>query len=383
MRVSRRSRRYAGPVPASQRSLPDGLRKAAETFEDYLRIERGASPRTIEAYRRDIRRYLTNLAAARVREVNDATAADVVRFLDACAQRGAAGSTINRTLAAVRHFHRFCVREGIAAQNPASLVDGPARGLSLPKALTPEVVERIIEAAAGSSPAQLRDRAMLELLYGAGLRVSELVRLDVDDVDLDDRTVRCIGKGDKERVVPIGEPGAAAVRRYLRQGRGELATAGRLTHALFLRVGGGLPPAKLQGKDRWGFALVALAGPVSNLVLAFIAAVALSRLYAVDVKIDPVVIDRGAIALFGAGRFILSAAFVWNVLLAAFNLLPIPPLDGSRLIRVFLSADGRRTLDRIEPYGFLILFALIIWLSEPLSRVIQLISSGLLRIMPL
>ncbi|HYZ92529.1 MAG TPA: site-specific tyrosine recombinase XerD [Actinomycetota bacterium] len=234
-------------MPASQRSLPDGLRKAAETFEDYLRIERGASPRTIEAYRRDIRRYLTNLAAARVREVNDATAADVVRFLDACAQRGAAGSTINRTLAAVRHFHRFCVREGIAAQNPASLVDGPARGLSLPKALTPEVVERIIEAAAGSSPAQLRDRAMLELLYGAGLRVSELVRLDVDDVDLDDRTVRCIGKGDKERVVPIGEPGAAAVRRYLRQGRGELATAGRLTHALFLRVGGG----RLSRQSAW------------------------------------------------------------------------------------------------------------------------------------
>jgi Zn-dependent protease len=142
-------------------------------------------------------------------------------------------------------------------------------------------------------------------------------------------------------------------------------------------------PAKLQGKDRWGFALVALAGPVSNLVLAFIAGVALSRLYGVDVEIDPLSIDRGSIALFGAGRFILSAAFVWNVLLAAFNLIPIPPLDGSRLMRIFLSANGRRTLDRIEPYGFLILFVVIIWLGEPLSRVIQLISSGLMRILPL
>jgi integrase/recombinase XerD len=232
---------------AEQRALPDGLRKAAESFEDYLRVERGASPRTIEAYRRDVRRYLGDLASANVDQIDAAGANDVVRFLDARARSGAASSTINRTLAAVRHFHRFCVREGLAQQNPASLVDGPARGLSLPKALTADVVERIIEAASGSSPRELRDRAMLELLYGAGLRVSELVGLDVDDVDLDDRTVRCIGKGDKERVVPIGEPGAAAVRRYLRHGRGELASASRPTHALFLRVGGG----RLSRQSAW------------------------------------------------------------------------------------------------------------------------------------
>lgn len=142
-------------------------------------------------------------------------------------------------------------------------------------------------------------------------------------------------------------------------------------------------PAKLQGKDRWGFALVALAGPFSNLVLAFIAAVALSRLYAIDVEVDPIQFGSGAIGFVGMGRFILFAAFAWNVLLAAFNLIPIPPLDGSRLIRVFLGDGGRRTLDRVEPYGFLILFAIIVWLGEPLGRVIDLIASGLLRILPL
>jgi integrase/recombinase XerD len=234
-------------VPRKPRALPPVLRSAAETFEDYLRVERGASPRTIEAYRRDVRRYLTVLASAGVTDPADANSSHVVRLLETRARAGAAASTLNRTLAAVRHFHKFCVREGLAPQNPASLVDGPARGLSLPKALAPDEVTKIIEAASGATPLQLRDRAMLELLYGAGLRVSELVGLDVDDVDLDERTIRCVGKGDKERVVPIGVPGAAAVRRYVREGRGELASAARPTHALFLRSGGG----RLSRQSAW------------------------------------------------------------------------------------------------------------------------------------
>jgi integrase/recombinase XerD len=228
-------------------TIPDALRRAAASFEDYLRVERGASPRTIEAYRRDVRRYLAVLGEHGVDDVRHAQSSDVVRFLETRSGAGAAASTLNRTLAAVRHFHKFCVREGLSAHNPASLVDGPARGLSLPKALAADEVERIIEAASGSSPRELRDRAMLELLYGAGLRVSELVRLDVDDVDLDDRTLRCIGKGEKERVVPIGGPAANAVRRYVREGRGTLASTSRPTHALFLRSGGG----RLSRQSAW------------------------------------------------------------------------------------------------------------------------------------
>lgn len=136
-------------------------------------------------------------------------------------------------------------------------------------------------------------------------------------------------------------------------------------------------PAKLQGKDRWGFALVALAGPVSNLVLAFIAATFARRL------IDDVAFADFSIQSLGIVGFLLMAAFTWNVLLAAFNLVPIPPLDGSRLLRVFLTNDGRRVLDRIEPYGFLILFAIIVWLGEPFFRIVRFIESGLLRLLPL
>jgi integrase/recombinase XerD len=225
----------------------EALRRAAASFEDYLRVERGASPRTIEAYRRDIRRYLADLAENHVEDASDATAADVHRFLQRRAGTGAAPTTLNRNLAAVRHFHRFCIREGLAAQNPAALVDGPARGLALPKALTEAEVSEIIEAASGASPRAQRDRAMLELLYGGGLRVSELVGLDIDDVDLDERTIRCVGKGDKERLVPVGGPATQAVRRYLWEGRRELLSAGRPTHALFVGSGG----RRLSRQSAW------------------------------------------------------------------------------------------------------------------------------------
>jgi integrase/recombinase XerD len=213
------------------------LRRAAETFEDYLRVERGASPATIVAYRRDVRRYLRVLATSGVHDIDGAVPAHIVAALDD--RSTAASSTINRYLAAIRHFHRFCVREGFARTNPAALVDGPSRGLSLPKALDEAYVAQMLEAASGGTARELRDRAMLELLYGAGLRVSELVGLDVDEVDLEDRTVRCIGKGDKERIVPIGSEAVDAIRRYLREGRRELASAAASTAALFLNTRGG------------------------------------------------------------------------------------------------------------------------------------------------
>jgi len=139
-------------------------------------------------------------------------------------------------------------------------------------------------------------------------------------------------------------------------------------------------PSKLHGKDRWGFAVVAIAGPISNVILALIASVIASKVYGFRVaEVNPADVRGlgGSIV-----PFLLSVAFTLNLLLAAFNLLPIPPLDGSRLLRLFLSTNGRRTLDRIEPYGFLILLALIVWLSQPLFRIVTLIESGLLRVLP-
>jgi integrase/recombinase XerD len=236
-----------GPTDdAAQPRVSTALNRAVETFEDYLRIERGASPATIVAYRRDLKRYLRALARAQIADVDQVTPAHVV---DALQQRGtAAASTVNRSLAAIRHFHRFCVREGIAPSNPAALVDGPNRGLSLPKALDEDYVAAMIEAASGADPRARRDRAMLELLYGAGLRVSELVGLDIDEVDLDERTVRCIGKGDKERIVPIGGAAVEAVGSYLREGRRELMSAKGPSAALFLNTKGG----RLSRQSAWG-----------------------------------------------------------------------------------------------------------------------------------
>lgn len=127
-------------------------------------------------------------------------------------------------------------------------------------------------------------------------------------------------------------------------------------------------PSKLRGTDRTGFALVAAAGPLSNFALAFVAALAF----------DPASMLRPTIMQ----RFVIFG-LLWNVTLAAFNLLPIPPLDGSRFLRPFLSTNGRQTLDRVEPYGFLILFALIYFLREPLFRIVDLISDGIISLLPI
>jgi integrase/recombinase XerD len=227
--------------------IPAALLDAARSFDDYLRVERGAAPGTAAAYRRDIRRYLTHLAGAGVTALEDVRAPNISDALRERSAQGAAPSTLNRMLASIRHLHRFGVREGIATANPAALVDGPKRDLALPKALALDEVSQIIEAASGDAAPDLRDRAILELLYAAGLRVSELVGLDIDDIDLDERTVRCLGKGNKERIVPIGRAAEHSLRRYIRDGRPALAGAGRGTPALVLSQRGN----RLSRQSAW------------------------------------------------------------------------------------------------------------------------------------
>jgi len=129
-------------------------------------------------------------------------------------------------------------------------------------------------------------------------------------------------------------------------------------------------PSKLRGGDRSGFAIVAAAGPLSNFILAFIAALAFDPSMLIDP--DPTILER-----------VIMGGLVWNVTLAAFNLLPIPPLDGSRFLRVFLHTKGRQTLDRIEPYGFLIIFGLFYFLREPLFRILDLIQGAIIRFLPI
>ena len=196
------------------------------------------APRTVDAYRRD----LHSLAVFLGHSPATASAEEVEGWLADLRARGQAPSSVARRAAAARTFYRHLVALDHRPDNPAAEVDLPRRHRRLPRSLSLGEVERLIDAANGVTPRSLRDRALVELLYGAGLRVSEAVGLERGDVDLEGRTVRCIGKGDKERVVPLGTQAAAALRRYLGRGRPYLDRRHR--PELFLNAqGGGLTRA--------------------------------------------------------------------------------------------------------------------------------------------
>jgi integrase/recombinase XerD len=191
------------------------------------------APRTVEAYRRD----LAHLGGALGRPIASATTDDLRTYLAQLRADGLAPATISRRVSAARAFYAHQVLLGARTDNPAAELEPPRRRPKLPRTLSPRETERLIEAAAGTSPRALRDSALVELLYGGGLRVSEAVGLERAAVDLDERLVRCVGKGNKERIVPIGRSAAEAVRRYLARGRPYLDR--RLRPELFLNSRGG------------------------------------------------------------------------------------------------------------------------------------------------
>jgi integrase/recombinase XerD len=204
---------------------------ALEGFLALLAARR--APRTVDAYRRDLADFAAHLG----RSPSTAGADDVHGWLASLRARGQAPSSIARRAAAARTFFRHLVLVGERDDNPAAEVDLPRRRRRLPRTLSPRDVERLIAAAGGTTPRALRDQALVELLYGAGLRVSEAVGLDAGRVDLEDRVVRCVGKGDKERVVPLGRQAAEALRRYLARGRPYLNRRHR--PEIFLNAQGG------------------------------------------------------------------------------------------------------------------------------------------------
>jgi integrase/recombinase XerD len=202
-----------------------------EGFLTLLAAQR--SPRTVDAYRRDLAALGTWLG----RSPATVTTEELERYLAELRGAGRSPATIARRIASVRALFRHLVLLGARTDNPASQVQLPRRPRHLPRTLSPAEAERLVEAAAGTDPRSLRDRALAELLYGAGLRVSEAVGLDRGAVDLDGRFVRCTGKGGKERVVPLGRPSAEALRRYLARGRPFLDRRSR--PELFLNAQGG------------------------------------------------------------------------------------------------------------------------------------------------
>lgn len=201
------------------------LPRHGDRYLDYLSVERGLSAHSLAAYRRDLGVYASYLAERQIPSPDEATREDLAGFVDWVRERRTgrgrpyAPSTVARTLVAVRGLHRFLVTEGLAADDPSKEVSGPRPGRRLPKALRADEVEALLRAPGGDGPVALRDRAMLELLYAAGLRISELVSLDRDDVDLSDRTARFRGKGRKDRIVPVGRAAAEAIEAWVVRGR--------------------------------------------------------------------------------------------------------------------------------------------------------------------
>jgi site-specific recombinase XerD len=197
------------------------------------------APRTVEAYRRDLTDLAGRLSG---HALSGATTEDIERWLAELRAEGRSSATIARRAAATRSFFRHLVLLGVRPDNPAAAVALPRKTRRLPRTLSPSEAERLIDAAAGTTPRALRDRALVELLYGAGLRVGEAVGLGKTDVDLEQRLVRATGKGDKERIVPLGRPAAEALRVYLARGRPYLDRRHR--PELFLNAqGGGLTRA--------------------------------------------------------------------------------------------------------------------------------------------
>ncbi|HSK26593.1 MAG TPA: site-specific tyrosine recombinase XerD [Jiangellales bacterium] len=229
-----------------------GLPRPVEDYLDHLAVERGLAANTLASYRRDLRRYAGFLAGRGV-AVTVAGEADVTAFLRSLREGGEGrvplgASSAARTVVAVRGLHRFLLREGVTEQDPARDVRPPAPPRRLPKALSVDEVERLLAAAsAAEGPLPVRDRALLELLYGTGARISEAVGLDRDDLDLESGAALLRGKGGKDRVVPVGRFALEAVQAYLVRSRPHLAAAGRGTPALFLNARGG----RLSRQSAW------------------------------------------------------------------------------------------------------------------------------------
>jgi integrase/recombinase XerD len=231
------------------------LDRAVDAYLRHISIERGLSDHTVAAYRRDLAGYVDWLTARGIRDSAEVTVALVTEFSAerASAEPPPAASSLARLQSSVRGLHRFLAREGIETDDPTGRLRPPKAAKRLPKALTIDQVERLLDAAgpeAGSAEASeligLRDRALLELLYATGARVSEVVQLDVDDLAHGD-VVRVRGKGSKERIIPVGSYARSALDAYLTRSRPELSRRGRATPRLFLGARG----APLSRQSAW------------------------------------------------------------------------------------------------------------------------------------
>jgi len=222
------------------------MQKIFDKYINYLEVERNASPYTVRNYKNDLLGFFQFLRAKGISSLKEVDRHVLRDYLSHLMEEGFAKGSIARKLSAIRSFYKYLLREGMVATSPIATTASPKLDRRLPSFLTLEEIERLLETPDLSTPQGQRDRALMELLYASGLRVSELVKLNLEQVDLDTREIRVWGKGSKERMVLMGKPAAAALNTYLSQGRPRLLGK-RGSNALFLnRYGGRIIERRVQ-----------------------------------------------------------------------------------------------------------------------------------------
>jgi integrase/recombinase XerD len=213
------------------------MEKLLAEFINYLAVERGLARNTLLAYRTDLMSYLAFCRQYNMTDLNQAGKDAVMSYIYQLQVNNSSPATISRRLAAIKAYYRFAFNEGVLTKDPVQDLESPKPAQRLPRILNVEEVDLLLSQPRISQPAGLRDKAMLELLYATGLRVSELVSLDLNNLNLENNFIRCYGKGSKERIVPIGEIAVHFVKEYLQRGRGKLEKSGT-SPALFLNQRG-------------------------------------------------------------------------------------------------------------------------------------------------
>ena len=202
------------------------IQNAIDKFVDYLLLEKGLADNTLYAYRRDIDRYASLLASQETDRLANISQREVASLLQLLAEFGLQASSVARNLTAIRMFHRFLLDEGLMELDPTEHISPPKANRKLPHALSISDIERLLEGPDLDTPLGIRDRALLEMMYGAGLRVSEVLALEISNLMFELGVVRVIGKGNRERIVPIGNQAMQWVNRYTDEVRHDLATPG-------------------------------------------------------------------------------------------------------------------------------------------------------------
>jgi integrase/recombinase XerD len=210
------------------------MKNELQTFIHYLSVERGLAQNTLFSYERDITQYLNFLEKAGIASLKESTKVHISNYLMKLKQLGRASATLSRSMVSIRAFYQFLVRERMLDHDPSLHMETPKLEKRLPKVLTVQEVETLLEAPQTTSPNGMRDKAMLELLYATGIRVSELISLDLQSVNLGMGFIRCIGKGSKERIVPIGRMASHFLTAYIETMRPKLLKQSKTEEALFI-----------------------------------------------------------------------------------------------------------------------------------------------------